>query len=157
LARVELSWLSALLGLLLVAYAGLALSGFRLSLSPPREALAGPMFGGINGVLTGMTGSFVVPGVLFLQAIGLPRDQLVQAMGILFTLSTVALAAALGHAGLWTSSLGALSAAAVAPAILGMILGARIRERLSEARFKRVFLLGILALGAYITTRSLFL
>ena len=32
------------------------------------------MAGTANGILTGMTGSFVVPGVLFLQAIGLPRD-----------------------------------------------------------------------------------
>ena len=54
------------------------------------------MIGGINGVLTGMTGSFVVPGVLYLQALALPRDAFIQAMGILFTISTVALAVSLG-------------------------------------------------------------
>ena len=155
LSHVDLSWLSALLGALLVAYAGLNLAGVRLSISSHREPLAGPAFGLVNGMLTGMTGSFVVPGVLFLQAIGLTRDQLVQAMGLLFTLSTAALALALGTGGLWTAELGAASALAVLPAILGMMLGARIRGRLSETAFRRVFFLSILILGVYIVTRSL--
>jgi hypothetical protein len=30
-----------------------------------------------NGLLAGMTGPFAVPGVMFLQAIGLPRDMLI--------------------------------------------------------------------------------
>ncbi len=156
LNRVELSWLSALLGLLLVAYALLALSGIKLSIRPERELAAASAFGSVNGVLTGMTGSFVVPGVLYLQAIGLPRDQLVQAMGILFTLSTVALAIALGSAQLWTAELGVASMAAVVPAILGMVIGARIRARLSEALFRRVFFLAILTLGLYISARAAF-
>ena len=87
IGRVDLTWLSALLGLLLVAYASLSLTGVRLRLSASQDRFAGPLFGAVNGVLTGMTGSFVVPGVMYLQAIGLPRDQLVQSMGILFTLS----------------------------------------------------------------------
>ena len=155
LTQVDLGWLSALLGLLLIAYAGLALLGLRLSITPAREGVAGPAFGMVNGVLTGMTGSFVVPGVLYLQAIGLSRDQLVQAMGILFSLSTLALAAALGSGGLWTTELGTASALSVAPAILGMILGARIRTRLSETLFRRVFFVAILALGFYIAARAL--
>ena len=154
LAQVDLVWLSALLGLLLIAYAGLNLAGVRLSIGPSREPVAGPAFGLVNGVLTGMTGSFVVPGVLFLQAIGLPRDQLVQAMGMLFTLSTLALALALGTGGLWTTELGTASALAVLPAILGMVIGARIRDLLSETAFRRVFFLSILGLGAYIVGRA---
>ena len=38
------------------------------------------MAGAANGVLTGMTGSFVVPGVMFLQALGLPADSYVPAL-----------------------------------------------------------------------------
>jgi uncharacterized membrane protein YfcA len=101
-----------------------------------------------------MTGSFVVPGVLYLQAIGLPRDMLIQAMGMLFTASTAALAVALGGRNLLTLELGAISTAAVLPAIAGMILGQRLRRRLSETSFRRVFFLSLLALGAYIVARS---
>ena len=93
LTRVDLAWLSALLGILLVSYAAISLSGYRIALDMRQEVWAGPLIGTANGILTGMTGSFVVPGVMFLQAIGLPRDMLIQAMGMLFTVSTLALAA----------------------------------------------------------------
>lgn len=155
LSVVDLTLLSALLGGLLVAYAGLNLAGLRITLAPARERWAGPAFGVVNGVLTGMTGSFVVPGVMFLQAIGLPRDQLIQAMGMLFTVSTLALAAALGHSRLWTAELGWLSLAAVIPAIYGMILGTWLRKRLSEAVFRKVFFIAILGLGLYIIGRAI--
>ena len=97
LARVDFVLLSALLGALLVAYAALSLSGWQLQLSTGQQAWAGPASGAVNGLLTGMTGSFVVPGVMYLNAIGLSRDQLIQAMGLLFTLSTLALGLALGQ------------------------------------------------------------
>jgi uncharacterized membrane protein YfcA len=154
LTRVDLAWLSALLGALLVVYATANLAGFRLAVTTRQEVWVGPLAGSVNGVLTGMTGSFVVPGVLFLQAIGLPRDMLVQAMGMLFTVSTLALAVALQGSGLLTFELGGLSVVALLPAIVGMMLGRRIRQNLSEQRFRRVFFASLLMLGAYIIARA---
>ncbi len=156
LTRLNLSLLSALLGALLVVYSALSLSGVRLAIPAQREIWAGPLFGTANGILTGMTGSFVVPGVMYLQAIGLTRDALVQAMGVLFTASTVALAVALQGNSLLTPQLGLVSAAAVIPAAAGMIIGQRVRRRLSEERFRKVFFIGICALGAYIIANAAF-
>ena len=150
LTRVDLALLSALLGLILVVYAGLSLAGMRLAIPPRAEGWAGPLFGSVNGILTGMTGSFVVPGIMYLQAIGLGRDALVQAMGFLFGVSALALAVALGGSGLFARETGILSAAALVPALIGMAIGQQARRRLSEERFRRVFFVGILALGAYI-------
>lgn len=154
LTHWNLAWLTALLGLLLVVYALPSLSGWRPALNPARESWAGPVTGTINGVLTGMTGSFVVPGVMYLQALGLERDQLVQAMGILFTLSTLALAGALQTNRFVSAELMLYSAAALLPAIIGMVIGRGIRKSLSEARFRRVFFSAILLLGAYILVSS---
>ncbi len=155
LTRVNLALLSALLGLLLVVYALASLGGWRFSVPRAQEPWLGPVLGTVNGVLTGMTGSFVVPGVLYLQALGLPRDMLVQAMGILFTVSTAALAAALGTHHLLSAELGLISTTAVLPAILGMVVGQRLRRRLPERRFRAVFFLALLALGGYIILRSI--
>lgn len=154
LTRVDLSLLSALLGALLVTYAMLSLTGIRLAIPARREVWAAALFGTANGILTGMTGSFVVPGVMFLQAIGLPRDMLVQAMGMLFTASTIALALALQGNSLLTTELGLVSTAAVIPAALGMVAGQRIRHRLSEKRFRQIFFAGTLLLGAYIIAKA---
>ena len=151
---VDVSLLSALLGVLVAIYSIISLVHPRVAIPPRWEPFAGPVAGAVNGVLTGMTGSFAVPGVLYLQAIGLPRDAFIQAMGMLFTASTVALAVALGGHDLLSIELGAISAAAVVPAVVGMILGQRLRKRMSEARFRRVFFLALLGLGLYIVARS---
>lgn len=154
LTHVDLSILSALLGALLVAYSVLSLAGFRLAISARHETWAAPLMAAANGILTGMTGSFVVPGVLYLQSIGLPRDMLIQAMGVLFTASTLALGLALGSNNLLTVDLGTLSAAALVPAAIGMVFGQKIRQTLSETLFRRVFFTALLVLGAYIIANA---
>lgn len=156
LTRIDLHWLAALLGVLLVAYAGASLGGIRLAVNSRQEKWVGPLTGVINGMLTGMTGSFVVPGVMYLQAIGLSRDVLIQAMGVLFTVSTLALALSLGGNGFLTADNGAASALAVVPAIAGMVLGQRIRHRLPEETFRRVFFTVLFLLGLYIIGTSVF-
>ncbi len=136
-----------LLGLLLVLHGLSGLAGWKLRVAERREPLAGPLVGALNGVLTGLTGSFVVPGVMYLQALALPRDRLVQALGILFTVSTLALMAGLGSDGLLTADLGILSAIGVPAALAGMMVGRRIRRLLPERRFRQVFQVAILLLG----------
>lgn len=155
LARSDAALLSGLLGLSLALYALTGLTGF----SPPspgrREVWISPGIGLVNGVMTGLTGAFVVPGVAYLQALDLARDNLIQAMGILFMVSTVALAAALADHRLLSAELGGLSAAAMAPAFLGLWLGRALRTRIPETRFRRVFLSALLLLGVYIAARAI--
>lgn len=154
LSRVDLPVLSSILGLLLILYGAVNLAGFKLSLSKQQEAWAGPLLGSINGILTGMTGSFVVPGVLFLQALGLPRDMLIQAMGVFFTTSTLALAFALQGNDFITSELGLMSGVGLIPAIAGMMLGQRIRQQLSETKFRQLFFVSLVLVGAYIVASA---
>jgi uncharacterized membrane protein YfcA len=155
LARLNPTLPTGLLGAVLVTYSAVNLGGVRLVIPAKHEAWAGPLVGSTNGVLTGMTGSSVVPGVMFLQAIGLPRDVLIQAMGMLFTASTVALAVALQQSELLDLDQAILSAGAVVPAIFGMAGGQALRMRLSERRFRAVFFIALLLLGAYIIANAL--
>lgn len=155
LNHFELSLLSALLGILLVAYSGANLSGLSLSISSGQEKWSGPLFGIANGILTGMTGSFVVPGVMFLQAIGLSREALIQAMGILFALSTLVLGLALKSNDLLTIEHGLHSSMGLLPAIAGMLLGQQIRLSISEKLFRKLFFCALLMLGAYIIATAI--
>lgn len=155
LTRVNVSWLSALLGFVIIAYAVVGLSRAQLFTIIAQKKWAGVLAGTLNGILTGMTGSFVVPGVMYLQSIGLPRDQLIQAMGLLFAASTVALGLALGQNQLLSGELAAASLLATVPALLGIVLGQKVRSRLSEPAFRRVFFVSLLILGGYIVLRAL--
>ena len=150
LTRVDLAWLSALLGLLLIIYSVVNLGGFHFKISQRHEVWLGPLMGSVNGVFMGMTGSSVVPGVMYLQSLGLSRDVLVQAMGILFMVSTLALAIALQQNAFLTFQNGLISLASLVPAVIGMIIGQRIRQNLSETWFRRIFFVSLLFLGVYI-------
>ena len=152
---VNLPLLSALLGLLLTIYAVSSLAGVRIPPALGRHRGFAVGMGMTNGLLTGMTGSFVVPGVMYLQSLELQKDHLIKAMGMLFLLSTVALGFALGRYDLLSSGTLMLSSAAVLPAIAGMWLGKLVRDRLSEATFRRTFYLALLALGLYIAVNAI--
>lgn len=155
LTRVELPWLTAFLGLVLVGYAALGLTGFRFSVTARAEPALGLLFGGANGLIMGMTGSSVVPGTLYLQALGLGRDALVQAMGMLYMVAALALALAMSSYRLLNLELGVASLCAVPPALAGMWIGARVRRGLDEARFQQVFFGGLLLLGACVIYQSI--
>jgi len=142
------------LGVALMAYAALGLSAIRFSVSARAERWLGPVIGVLTGLVTAGTGVFVIPAVPFLGALGLSKDELVQALGLSFTVSTVALAAALAGGGSFETGTAAASALALAPALIGMTLGGWIRGRVSDAIFRRCFFLGLLALGAHLASRA---
>lgn len=140
----------AALGVALIAYALLGLSKKKFHIPERAQPWLSPIIGALTGVVTGATGVFVIPAVPYLQAIGLEKDDLIQALGLSFTMSTIALAAGLsGHHALDSSALLA-SLVALAPAMLGMALGQVLRTRLSPETFRKAFLGGLLALGAYL-------
>lgn len=152
--RVDAVSMSMLLGGLILLYGAAGLIAAKMPNVGRREPWLGPLAGAVNGLLTGMTGSFVVPGVFYLQALGLDRDSFVKAMGILFTVSTLALGVALFMAGRLHADLGALSLLACIPAFAGMAAGAALRKRLSETMFRRVFFVSLIVLGAYIVAKA---
>jgi uncharacterized protein len=155
LAKSNADMLAGVLGIVLCLYALLGLVRVDPA-SPGRlEPWLSPVVGAVSGALNGMTGSFVVPGVLYLQALRFPRDGFIQSMGVLFTTSTVALAVSLHDQRLLTGELAVLSAGAVIPALVGMVMGQAVRQYLSEQMFRTVFFAVLLVLGAYIVLRAL--
>lgn len=144
---------SAALGAALALYGALGLSGARLAAPARAEPWLSPAMGALTGAATGATGVFAIPAVPYLQSLGLGRDELVQALGLSFTVSTVALAASLARGGAIEPALATGSALALAPALLGMALGARLRARIRAEAFRRWFFLALLALGGHLALR----
>lgn len=143
------------LGVALVLYAGLGLFNVHFSVPPRSETWLGLVMGFLTGAITVATGVFAVPGVPYIQALKFERDKLVQALGLSFTVSTVTLAVALSHAGEMRATLIVPSAAALASALAGMVLGQVVRTRVSPAAFRLFFFVGLLALGAHLALRGL--
>ena len=143
------------LGVALVAYALWGLAGRQLQVPAAHERWLGPVVGAATGLVTAVTGVFVVPAVPYLQAQGFQRDALIQAMGISFTTSTVVLAIGLAGNGSYPMAAVGGSLAMLVPAIGGMAIGTWLRKRLPVAVFRRCFLAGLALLGLYMVARAL--
>jgi uncharacterized membrane protein YfcA len=143
------------LGIVLTAYAAYTLVARPRSVPVGWHAWLSPTVGLMTGLVTGATGIFVVPAVPYLQSLELEPDELVQALGLSFTVSTVALAMGL----LWhnaTSSGNLLASMLVLiPAVLGLAAGQAIRGRISRTAFRRLFLSFLLLLGLEMALRPL--
>lgn len=145
---------TAALGAVLAAYAVVGLLSARFVASPRSEPWLAPAVGLVTGVLTGATGVFVIPAVPYFNSLGLEKEELIQALGLSFTVSTLALAAALMANGAFESGVATGSLLALLPAVAGMLLGQRVRDRLQPEAFRRWFFIGLLVLGAYMVVRA---
>jgi len=143
------------LGLALVLYAVLGLVKMDFTVSPRAERWLSLPVGALTGAITVATGVYVLPGTPYLHALKLDRHQLVQMLGISFTVSTLALSVALMHAGEIGMSLAVPVGVAIVASMVGMWLGQLVRGRVREATFRLWFFLGLLALGIHLALRGL--
>ena len=151
----ESETLILLLGITLCTYC--AVTFLRIEMPPPgkREPRLSPVMGGTGGLMFGMTGIMIVPGILYLQTLGLRRDVFVQALGLTFITITLALGTSLTGRGLMTQDLAWMSLAALVPTAGGLALGQRYRHHISEERFKRIFFVALFLIGLDMLRRTL--
>ena len=138
------------LGVLLIIYAILGLSLVRFYVPPAHEKWIGGVVGLITGTVSASTGVQIIPSMPFMQAIGMEKDVLVQALGMFFTTATIALAFNLTGAGLLTTATALPGGVAMVAAFGGMFIGQILRARMDAESFRRWFLISMLLLGVYL-------
>src|SRR5437763_5667865 len=143
------------LGVLLVIHAAIGLSPFNFHVARRDEKWVGGIVGLVTGVVSAATGVQVIPSMPFMQAIGMEKDELVQALGVFFTVATVALAFNLTQAGLLNASTALPGAVAMAAAFTGMFIGQAVRSRMQPDAFLRWFLIAMILLGLYLAGNAL--
>lgn len=142
------------LGAALAVYAAFGLFKIHFSVPARAEVWAGLLIGIANGVISVATGIFAL-GAPYVQALAMERDRMVQALGLSFSVSTVALAVALVHGGLVNASLVWPSLVALGAALVGMVIGQLVRNRIRAETFRLCFFAGLLLLGAHLALRGL--
>jgi uncharacterized membrane protein YfcA len=147
---------SPALGAALMLYAILGFGAVRFSVPARAEVWLSPLIGAATGVVTAATGVFVIPAVPYLQALELDKDDLVQALGLSFTVSTIALAVILAADGTLRISIAGVSLLALAPALIGMVAGQRLRAHARPDVFRLCFFAALLILGGHLVLRAFF-
>jgi uncharacterized protein len=147
---------TVVLGVLLVIYAIVGLSKFNFEVAPRDEKWVGGIVGVMTGMVSAATGVQVIPSMPFMQAIGMEKDELMQALGVFFTVATVALGFSLTGTGLLSASIALPGAVAMACAFAGMAIGQSVRARIQPEVFRRWFLIALIFLGLYLAGSAVY-
>jgi uncharacterized protein len=149
-------YVGIVLGILLVIYAIVGLSKFKFSIARRDESWIGGIVGIITGMISATTGVQVIPSMPFMQALGMEKDELVQALGVFFTVATVTLAFNLTHSGLLTAATALPGAIAMVASFVGMFIGQAVRSKLEPESFRRWFLISMILLGIYLAGSAVY-
>jgi uncharacterized protein len=144
------------LGIMLVLYAIMGLSKLKLSVERRNEKWIGGIVGVITGVISAATGVQVIPSMPYMQAIGMEKDELVQALGVFFTAATLALSINLTASGLLNAATALPGAIAMACSFAGMFIGQAVRTRMPGDAFRRWFLISMILLGVYLAGAAIY-
>lgn len=143
------------LGVLLVIYASMGLSKLQFTIARRDEKWIGGIVGLVTGVVSAATGVQVIPSMPYMQAIGMQKDELVQALGVFFTVATVALAFNVTASGLLTAATALPGTIAMVASFAGMFIGQAVRSRMHPEEFRRWFLIALILLGIYLAANAL--
>jgi uncharacterized membrane protein YfcA len=138
------------LGIALILYGILGVSQVRLRVPPDVEPWLGPTMGAANGAVSTATGVFMFPVIPYIQSLGLERDDLVQAQGISFSVSTIALMIVILANGTLNATNSIASAVAMLVTFVGMFTGQYVRSLVRPEVFRTMFFCGMLALGVHL-------
>lgn len=139
------------LGGVLVAYGSWGLWRPRLPDLTEGGCWSSAAAGVATGFVTALTAVFVLPWVPYLQSLRLDKDAMVQALGLSFTVATLALAFRLqasAQLAWWSGPAVPVLCDALAGAFGGLKLGEMLRGHLAGPAFQKALYLVFVGLGA---------
>lgn len=144
LNAIEQRLAAVVLGIIIVAYS--AYSVYRPALHLPERFHLPVQYpaGLLNGFLTGLTGSQVLPLLPYMLSINLEPDKFVQAVNMAVTISAAIMIVVLMASGIMDLPGLGLSILCIAPAMAGIALGTQVRHIIPATQFRTV-VLGVLA------------
>ena len=149
-------FLLSVLGAVVLLFVALNLSPFVPRISD-RNAHRGQIAcGTAAGILGGLTSIWLPAIVIYLTARNVSKDEFVRATGLLLVAGSVPLFAGYIREGFLTGPIALLSLGMLVPTAMGMLAGERLRNRLSEAAFRKVVLFMFFLIGLNMLRRGVF-
>lgn len=154
LFAVDPSLLSAGLGALIALYATANLARLDPAVPPSIERWATPPMALVSGLVTGATGSLHLLLAAWYAALRVPRAAYIQAIGLTFLIASLFWAGSLVWQGALTIPVALWSGAALIPTFIGMALGGWLRNRVSEAIFRKGLMVFLLILSVSLIAKA---
>lgn len=148
------STLFLMIGVPVTVFAGLQLAGVELRLrnaSLKVEVIAAS----IAGFIGGFSGVWGPPTVAYLTALDTPKQEQMRIQGVIYGLGSLALLFAHAGSGIMNERTLSFSLALVVPAMLGMVVGRRLHDRVDQATFRKATLAVLTIAGLNLIRRGL--
>lgn len=107
------------------------------------------------GAIGGIGGVWGPPTVLYLTAIGTPKADHVRVQGVIYGAGSLVLLASHLRSGILNATTVWFSAAMLVPALIGMLAGFALHDRMDQGRFRTVTLAVLLIAGLNLIRRGL--
>jgi len=140
-------------GLFILAFSGVLLSGWTRPLRNPRLALYPVGF--VGGFLNGSISISGPPVILFLTNQGMPKDTFRANLAAYFAVSGVLATAGFVIAGVLTREVLIYAASVVPAALIGTYTGVKLSTRVSQDAFGKLTLLCIIVMGLVLFIRNI--
>lgn len=147
--------LLAMLGGPICAFALSQLAGKTWVVPVARRRRGQWLSGAIGGLYGGLSGVWGPPVIAYLVAVDTAKRDMVRILGVVFLVGAVAMVAGHAASGILTARSVTFSALLVVPAVVGLVLGYRVQDRLDAARFRRWTLVMMVFLGLNLLRRAL--
>ncbi|GHA59745.1 permease [Amylibacter ulvae] len=154
-AKVPLALLQTCVGGAMVLFAVTSLYGAIPRLTPKYTTSAQIGAGIGSGILGGLTAIWGPPLAVYLMALRLERDVMIQTLGVMFSVQSIFLMAGFIVTGELTLQIAILGSGLLVPTFVGMYFGERIRKRMDTAQFMKAFLFAFLLLGINLIRRGI--
>jgi hypothetical protein len=148
-------WLLLAIGVPVAGFACLQLAGWQPRLSGQTRALDAGI-GGFAGFIGGLSGVWGPPLVAYLTAMNTEKREQMRIQGVIYGLGAVALTFAHMLSGVFDRTGALFSAALIVPAVIGMVLGGLVQDRIDQRLFRRATLVVLLIAALNLLRRALF-
>ena len=155
LSTIDERSLLMLVGFIVIAFTLIQASSYRFSVPQAMEKPAGFLFGLSSGVIGGVSSMFGPMLIIYLVSVkNLDKDRFVGAISFLYIAAVVSWVVILYWFGILDTRMFVLSTAATLPVVVGLVIGQKLRERVSDQHFHRLVLVILLASGGIMLWRA---
>ena len=151
---VDDATLRLLLGVTVLGFVGLTVTGAALAIPPHRERAAGVVTGLVGGVVGGLTTANGPVLLMYVVGLGLDRGMFRAALGLLFLATALFAGAGFVAVGVIDAPRAAAALICLVPAALGNWAGNRAGRRLNQRLFRGAVLAGLTVIGLNYVARA---
>ncbi|UOM36352.1 sulfite exporter TauE/SafE family protein [Acuticoccus sp. I52.16.1] len=143
------------IGVPVTIFALIQLTGRRIAFHSRHQGAVSFALGTVAGLIGGVSGVWGPPTVIYLTSMDTPKVEQLRVQGIVYGIGAVVLTTAHIGSGVLNAQTAPFSALLVVPALVGMLVGRRVSDKMDQSRFRQATLAVLVIAGLNLVRRGL--